>query len=239
MNDLIKHLGLRIQEAVEEKDWVSVENWAKELLKYVPQKSLGFKWLARASLAQRKMDRAAYAYNRVLDFEPDSEEAKAFFADHARKEALPPPTRNLSEFTEEGNAYLLAPDQKTFLGRAEFEAGVAYESVKMFAEAAGHFRKSFDWYAHPQAALKSAEMFYKAKQSFEAMKLLRETVNANPQWLEGRLLMAKIFFDQGQLTSAQNEWQTVLKIDPRNDEALRHLRGTWDVAISRESIENI
>src|ERR1700749_4285488 len=86
MSDLLKHLGLRIQEAVEEKNWSGVEHWAKELLKYAPQKSLGFKWLARASLAQRKMDRAAYAYNRVLDFEPDSEEAKTVFAENARDE---------------------------------------------------------------------------------------------------------------------------------------------------------
>ncbi len=227
MSDLLKHLGIRIQEAVEEKNWPSVEHWAKELLKYAPQKTLGFKWLARASMAQGKLERAAYSYNRVLDFEPDNEEAKKFFADHARSEVKTVDS-NVPAPTEE-NLHLLSGEQKNFLGRAEFEAGTAYESVKMFSEAAIHYQKSFYWFAHPQAAFKAAEMFHKAQKSYESMKLLRETLNANPNWVEGHLLAGQIYFEIGQLSSAQNEWQTVLKLEPRNAEALKRLRSTWEL----------
>lgn len=227
MNDLLKHIGIRIQESVEEKNWPGVEHWAKELLKYAPQKTLGFKWLARASLAQGKMDRAAYAYNRVLDFESDNEEAKKFFSEHARTE-IKTMDASVSEVPEE-NVHLLSPEQKSFLGRAEFEAATAYESVSMFSEAADHYQKSFHWYSHPQAAYKAAEMFHKSHKSYEAMKLLRETLNVNPNWIEGHLLAGRIYFELGQLSSAQNEWQTVLKLDAKNIEALAKLRSTWEL----------
>jgi tetratricopeptide (TPR) repeat protein len=231
MSDLLKHLGIRIQEAVEEKDWAGVEHWSKELLKYAPQKTLGFKWMARASMAQGKFDRAAYAYNRVLDFEPDNEEAKKFFAEHMRSDlkTTQSSVQSMEVAETDENFHLLSPEQKTFLGRAEFEAATAYESVKMYAEAAAHFQKSFFWFSHPQAAFKAAEMFHKGQKSYEAMKLLRETLNANPNWVEGHLLAGQIYFELGQLSSAQNEWQSVLKLEPRNSEALARLRSTWDL----------
>jgi tetratricopeptide (TPR) repeat protein len=227
MNDLLKHIGIRIQESVEEKNWAGVEHWAKELLKYAPQKTLGFKWLARASLAQGKTERSAYAYNRVLDFEPENEEAKKFFSEHARTEIKT--TDATVEASPEENYHLLTPEQKTFLGRAEFEAAIAYEAVKMFSEAGEHYQKSFYWYSHPQAAYKAAEMLHKAHKSYEAMKLLRETLNVNPSWIEGHLLAGTIYFELGQLSSAQNEWQTVLKLEPKNNEALAKLRSTWEL----------
>lgn len=227
MNDLLKHIGIRIQESVEEKNWAGVEHWSKELLKYAPQKTLGFKWLARASLAQGKTDRAAYAYNRVLDFEPDNEEAKKFFSEHARNDVKTIDAQ--VEVPNEQNAHLLNPDQKSFLGRAEFEAATAYESVKMYTEAGEHYQKSFYWYSHPQAAYKAAEMLHKGHKSYDAMKLLRETLNVNPNWIEGHLLAGQIYFELGQLSSAQNEWQIVLKLDPKNSEALTKLRSTWDL----------
>ena len=235
MNDLLKHIGLRIHESVEEKNWKGVEHWSKELLKYAPQKTLGFKWLARASMALGKIDRAAYAYNRVLDYEPSSDEAKQFFADHARKELMPDPQPKAIAYQDDSQQ-VLSVEQKSFLGRAEFESGTAYETVSMFAEAAEHFQKSFYWFSHPQAAYKAAEMFHRAQKSFEAMKLLRETLNANPSWVEGYLMAARIHFDLGQLTSAQNAWQQVLKLEPRNEEALRRLRSTWDVSVTRDAL---
>ncbi len=234
MSDLIKHIGIRIHEAVEEKNWPSVEHWAKELLKYAPQKSIGFKWLARSSMALGKLDRAAYAYNRVLDHEPDCEEAKKYFAEHSRND-LPTLAQETQGSFKEDAFHVLSPDQKNHLARAEFEVATAYESVKLFAEAAEHFKKSFHWFAHPQAAFKAAEMYHRSQKSFEAMKLLRETLNANPRWVEGHSLSAQIYFELGQITSAQNSWQQVLKLDPRNEEALKNLRSTWDIAISRDT----
>jgi tetratricopeptide (TPR) repeat protein len=235
MNDLLKHIGIRIQEAVEEKNWTSVEHWAKELLKYAPKKALGFKWLARASLAQGKIDRAAYAYNRVLDFESDNEEAQKFFADYARDEITHKPvTFSVDKAETEDSFHILNPEQKNFLGRAEFESGVAYEAVKMFSESADHYKKSFYWFAHPQAAYKAAEMMHKAQRSYEAIKLLRETINVNASWIEGRLLLAQVYFDLGQMTSAQNEWQAALKLDPRNQEALKKLRSTWEMSVESD-----
>lgn len=228
MNDLLKHIGLRIQESVEEKNWTAVEHWAKELLKYAPQKTLGFKWLARASFAQSKLDRAAYAYNRVLDFEPENEEAQRFFSEHAPSNVKTIDAK-ITEPDLEDNYCSLTPEQKSFLGRAEFEAATAYESVKMYSEAAEHYKKSFFWFSHPQAAYKAAEMYHKSLKSFEAMKLLRETLNANPNWIEGHLLAGNIHFELGQLSSAQNEWQVVLKLDPKNQEALKKLRSTWEL----------
>lgn len=232
MNDLLKHIGLRIQEAVEEKNWASVEHWSKELLKYAPQKALGFKWLARASMALGKIDRAAYAYNRVLDFESDNEEARKFFADYQSNSMSEVSTTPAKDLSENDIFHVLSPDQKSLLARAEFEAATAYESAKLYAEAAERFKKSFYWSPHPQAAYKAASMFHRCQRSPEALKLLRDTLSANPRWIEGHLLAGEIYFDLGQLTSAQNEWQTVLKLEPRNEEALKRLRSTWDMRVN-------
>ena len=72
----------RIREAIALRDWPILEHWAKQWILIDANHEGGFKWLARASVALNKLKRAAYAYGRLLDFDPQSEEARKFFLDN-------------------------------------------------------------------------------------------------------------------------------------------------------------
>ena len=81
MKEYLKdELKKRVKEALLARDCKNMERWARQWILMEPNSSQGFKWLARATFALSDMERATYAYSRVLDFEPENEEAKKFFA---------------------------------------------------------------------------------------------------------------------------------------------------------------
>ena len=210
----------RIREAIALRDWPNLEHWAKQWILIEPNYEGGFKWLARASVALNKLPRAAYAYGRWLDFEPDNEEAKKFFRDHPSTlinqpqsvqkaaEAAAKPAKVVDPES------LLTPDQRRLIGFAELELAQHYEKFLLFAEAAARYKRSFDWQPSQAAVLGAARCLHKSQRGLDAIRFLRDQVNSFPDWVEGRLLLARIHMDLGQKTDAQAEWQRILRMDP-------------------------
>lgn len=223
----------RIRECVSLRDWNGLENWAKQWILMDSDSSGGFKWLARASVAQNKLKKAAYAYGRLLDFEPDCEEAKQFFTEHPSiladqpssvQKAAETPSRHGVAIDPES---LLTPDQRRLLASTELELAQHYEKFLLFAEGAARYKKSFDWQPSQAAALGTARCLHRCQKGLEALRFLREQIHTFADWVDGRLLAAKIHLELGQRTEAQAEWQRILKIAPDNREALNALRNLY------------
>ncbi|MBS1984690.1 MAG: hypothetical protein JST16_11010 [Bdellovibrionales bacterium] len=219
----------RIHEAITLRDWVSLEHWAKQWILFEPTNAHGFRWLARASVSLDKLKRAAYAYGRVLDFEPNNEEAKKFFSDFPSSLLDQPASVKRAAEQVEATPTATAessvsPENRQALAHAELEIAQMYEKCLLFVEAADRYRKSYDWQPSQMAALGTAKTLHRSHRGQEAIRFLREQVNTFPSWTEGRLGLARIHFELGQKTEAQSEWQTILKLDPANKEALAFLR---------------
>ncbi|NCN28314.1 hypothetical protein GW915_12160 [bacterium] len=228
MNDtLVEEFLSRIEQAHKLGEWKIIEHWSKQWIQSPAKGAESFRWLGRASLALHKLERAAYAFNRILDYDVNDREAIEFFQDY-------PSTAPDHKINQAENTGLVSPDDprtslspKQRLELAETEESLAkrYFDFGLYAESAQRYEQSFFWKASEQAALGLAKSLHRCGESHKAQKFLREKIYQNGEWIRGQLLLGNILFEMGQLRAAQTEWQNVLKADPNNGEALRLLRG--------------
>jgi predicted Zn-dependent protease len=240
MSDLLKaEFTKRIRDAVSLRDWNSLEHWARQWILSEPKNPAGFKWLARASVALKKQTRAAYAYARLLDFEPHNEEAKKFLLEHpglpessqdsAQSSLVESSSKDLSG--TESQKFRLVPREREDLAASELQLAEKYDRFRLPAEAATAFKKSFDWHPTQAAALGYAKSLHFSHRSSEASRFLRDRLNQFPKWTEGRMLLARILFDTGVRLEAQSELQQTLKIDPNHKDALDLLKSLYTLTI--------
>jgi tetratricopeptide (TPR) repeat protein len=241
---LRSELASRIRECLVLRDWTRMEHWASHWVQVDPRNANAFKWLARASVGLKRLQKASYAYGRVLDFEPANEEALKFFKEYpsvlhkdpvtarslssaAASAARPGPTKKILS-RDELKTQTLSPEERRSLARKCLEMGDLYSQHELFARAAQFYKESFEWIRSPSAALGAARSFHGSQQSHHAVHFLKQSLQAQQNWVEGRLLLGKILFETGQVGEAQREWQSVLKIEPDNREALNFLRHLLD-----------
>lgn len=227
MSDLLRQEFLeRINNACELDDWTRVEQWARQWLQASSRDPEGFRWLARASHSLHKLERAAYAYNRVLDYIPGDKEARNFFEEYPSTSSRD--TAEKSSDSEEinfiGSRESLSPKERKDLANAEYTLGQKYMGLRLFAMAAERFEQSFHWSPSENAALECGRAYHAAKETHKAVRFLRDQILESQNWVEGRVLLGRILYDLGQLNSAQKEWQQALKIEPENRTALDYLR---------------
>lgn len=221
----------RVRKALELRDWKLLEHWARQWIQLDSQNSQGFRWLARAAMALNKMPRAAYAYGRVLDFEPNNEEALRFFKEfpsvgkNDSKEDSTEGSLPIKARVSEGSNLTLK--QKQGLSRAEFELAKNYFELRILDRASEHFLRSFGWYPNKQSAIEGARALHQFGRSLDAIEFLSSQLSHEPNWLEGRMLLGRIFFEIGKKMEAQREWQLVLSQEPSNVEALNMLRSIY------------
>lgn len=240
---LRSELASRIRECLVLRDWARMEHWARHWIQVDPRNANPFKWLARASVGLKRLQKASYAYGRVLDFEPGNEEALKFFKEHpSALHQDPTTTRTIAASAataratterkalapDELKTQTLSPDERRLLANKCLEMGDLYSSHELYARAAQFYKDSFDWLRSSAAALGSARAFHSSQQSHHAIHFLKQALQAQQNWVEGRLLLGKILFETGQVGEAQREWQSVLKLEPDNREALNFLRHLLD-----------
>jgi predicted Zn-dependent protease len=223
----------KIQEALVLRDWERLESFAGQWLKLDQRNPSAFKWLARASVALNKMQRAAYAYGRILDFHPDNEEAKRFFADHPS--TLNEAPQSLSKTLSKAPANEVRdPDESAFLKLLPSERQEVAEKISTLAfdllkknicsKAAELFKIANDLSPSLKSILGLSRALQMISRAPQAIHLLKAELRSQPHWSEGRLLLGKILLETGQTQAAQREWQLVIRQDPDNKEALEFLK---------------
>ena len=226
-------LSSKVREALEGKDWAMLEHWAKQWIQLDPGNVAGFKWLARSTLAQTKLAKAAYSFGRILDFEPGNVEARKFFSQNPSllselpasviqilKQNIQPNGQREELAHDPMNSKILSDDKSRKLAAAEADLARKYEQEDLFQDAAERYAKSHSWYPSQAAALGAARCLHKIHRSLEAVRFLRAQLFDYPEWTQGRILLGKVLMDLGHRTDAQREWQTVLQQDPKNQSAL-------------------
>jgi len=220
----------RLEEAASLKDWTSLEFWAKQWIETDPMNKEGFRWLGRATLAQKQLQRAAYAYSRILDFDKDDSEANRFFAQYPSSALGHESSATQSHNTKaelQTTEGVLSPEDRAQLASAELKCAELYQRLLLHADASRAYKKSFEWESSQPAALGLARSLHHLNRGHEATQFLREQLFYFSDWVEGRLLLGRILFELGQKSEAQQEWQSVLHLDPKNETALNFLRGLF------------
>lgn len=212
----------KIRDAVALQDWNHVETLAGHWMLTDPSYAGAHKWLARAAIAKGDLTKAVYSYTRLLDMDPQNQEARKFFAERAlpiSQKAGPTDSKTSSQ-----HKTLVSPDLRERLAAKEEELAETYYEAKIYGEAAQAFRRSFDLLPRPQVALGLAQALAANLQMREAVDFLRKQLEMHPQWIAGRTLLAKIYVHKKFYLDAQKEFQNILRFDPNHEEALRGLQ---------------
>jgi len=220
------HLLADLKEAVLLKDWKGLERISNRLIKIDNSKIVGFKWLARSSLALNKLDKATWAYKRCLDIQSDFNEA----IEHIRtldfqkpKKAIQTDPIKLIPKNEKIASHLDPKDVEN-LALREKEMGQLYLEHKLYKRAVSCFEQSIHWDSKNYNTLYFlAYTQTKAKNENDAINTLKKALAQTPKWIEGRLLLGEIYAHLGYHAEAQKEWQIVLGLDPKNEKALKNL----------------
>jgi len=226
LKDYLKdELKKRVKEALLARDWKNMERWARQWILMEPNSAQGFRWLARSTFALNDFERASYAYGRVLDFEPENEEAKKYFTEYPSQNPAP----TVKPIKQETPASLtrLKPEDKALLAQKELDLAKIYDALFQYSHAAEAYHRSFQWKKSQFAGEAYAKVLHKMGRGLEGIRFLREQLYEFPEWVKGRLVLGRILFELGHLNDARREWQNTLAYDPENREALDFLRGHY------------
>lgn len=96
----------------------------------------------------------------------------------------------------------------------------AYLKKDQLKPALEEYIKGSKFYPTPEIQLQIARLLWKLDQKQSAEKYLKNFIRLYPQNIKARLLLAEWYFENKQVPQAVNEWESILKKQPQNPEAL-------------------
>ena len=92
------------------------------------------------------------------------------------------------------------------------------ESIEQLYKAAGLTTRK------PEIMLRIAEAFVKAGDPSRAVKELKSVIRDYPQYSQAKLKLGVIYYNNGNLVEATEQWENILLRDPHHSEALKYLK---------------
>ncbi len=92
------------------------------------------------------------------------------------------------------------------------------ESIEQYTKAQQLSDKKADY------AVRIAECFVQAGQKDKAIKELKAILQADPKLVTPRLKLGLILYNGHHIAEAVDQWENILRYDPKNQEALRYLK---------------
>ena len=106
-----------------------------------------------------------------------------------------------------------------------FQTAKSYEQRLLYKEALQEYIKVLDMdKGHIEAQLQIAKLLWQLNKKEAAFAYLRKIIALNPKFCTARLELAKWYFSVKHIPSAVNEWESVLYLDPHNQEAIKALQ---------------
>ena len=179
-----------------------------------------------------EIGKAIKAFNKVLELRPTHTDAaislSVLYNDIGRydeaqrifKKADERVKRNSNKKDEVGDEHV---NQK--FSAKHFELGEMYFTYGRYDEALFEYNKasSLDP-ANLEIRIKLAKVYTKKNFSSKAFDELRSLKNEHPSYLPARIALGILFYGNGKVVEAQNEWEKVLSKDPSNQEAGMYLK---------------
>lgn len=95
----------------------------------------------------------------------------------------------------------------------------AYLKKNQLKSALNEYIKGLKFYQEPQTQLQVARLLWKLNQKQSAEKYLKSFICLHPQNIPAHLLLAEWYFENKQIPQAVNTWESILKMQPQNQEA--------------------
>lgn len=187
-----------------------------------------FQMLGTIYYDRGKFNKAIKAFRRALEIEPTYTDASVGLSiilndlgkyDEGRK------------VFEEAQAALrkTSKEQDPFLNEKfsikHDELGEMYLQHSRFEEALEQFYRALALSSRkPELSMKVINTYFKMGEDHKGLMELQKLVKEYPGYLGARLQLGRIYFEQGEVASAVEQWEAVLLKDPENVEASRLLR---------------
>jgi tetratricopeptide (TPR) repeat protein len=87
-----------------------------------------------------------------------------------------------------------------------------------------------------EISLQMADCYVEAGQSNQAIQMLRASLQANNKLIAPRLKLGLILYNSHMIAEAVDQWENILRLDPRNEEATRYLKMAQATGITTLSL---
>ena len=105
-----------------------------------------------------------------------------------------------------------------------YELAEMYMSYQRYDEALFEYNKTISLDpSNLEPRIKVAKVYAKKKFFNKAFDELKRLKNEYPKCLEARMALGILYYGSGKVIEAQNEWEKVLSLDPRHNEAKMYL----------------
>ena len=203
----LQTLGLLLNLQAAERDWAATDRTLSRARSAGADSSAADLTEARLFQARQEWDRARGAYERVLASHPDAPEPLVALVQLHVKQGK---TAQAKELVEQVLARNPAHPYATgLLGELSLLSGDQARAESRF-EAATRIKP--DW---PMPWLHLATLQLSRKRGDEAREILEKGVQQNPKSQELRLLLATTFSETGNVDRALQEYDALLRLDPR------------------------
>lgn len=100
-----------------------------------------------------------------------------------------------------------------------------YLQFKRFDESAGQYLAAISLSSKKlELILRLAECYVQGGQKEKAIKELKSLLQADPRLAAPRLKLGLIFYNSHHIAEAVDQWENILRYDPKNQEAIRYLK---------------
>ena len=108
---------------------------------------------------------------------------------------------------------------KELITKRHNQTAETYLKHNQLKPALQEYVKGLEFDPQPSAYLQIARLLWKLNQKTTAEKYLKSFISLNPNNKTARLLLASWYFEQEQIPQAVHEWENVLRMDSKNQEA--------------------
>lgn len=184
--------------------------------------------LATIYYDQGKFNKAIATFKRALEIEPSYTDAAVGLSiilndigryDEAKK------------IFEEARALLdqkkhaVTPDINEMFSHKHAELADMYLQYKRYDESAEQYVRAIALSAKKvDLTLRLAECYIQAGQKEKAIKELKTLLNYDPRLTAPRLKLGLILYNSHHIAEAVDQWENILRYEPKNQEALRYLK---------------
>jgi len=197
--------------AAREGDFALAESYLKDASRLAPTSSEVWGELARVYLQESKFEEAVSAYNRAASLNPENKEnyyGLGLTYLRLKKDALARAQyeKIIKRFPEEKEAYLLLADLYTSTGNRSAALNTYRKILKFLPD-------------NPLILYNYAVLLAQQKDYRTARDYLVKSVGLAPNFIPAGALLAKIYWETGNLAAAEESYRRILELAP-NDQGI-------------------
>ena len=212
----------KAQELLNQRQWKSAQTVLQKGLVEVAKTAQAYHLLGLAFYHQGLFQKALLQIEKACDEDPKPE----YFLN------LSLVLNEIGQYKSAQKAYETAKRIKSqtaeqnwreLITKRHNQTAQAYLKNHQFKPALKEYIKGLEYYPQISTKLQIARLLWKLNQKKVAQKYLQAFITLHPNNITAHLLLATWYFEQEQIPQAVHEWETVLRIDPKNQSAYNYL----------------